>query len=87
MTTNRFLRRPEVESRTGLSRSTIYAAMDRGTFPRPRRIGKRAAAWREDDIERWLARCGEANPGDLYAPRRGGDKLADPRPAACHAPR
>ncbi len=72
----RFLRRPEVESRTGLSRSTIYAAMGQGTFPRPRRIGKRAVAWREDDVEHWLAQCGEANPGDLYAPKRG-DKPAD----------
>ena len=87
MTTNRFLRRPEVEARTDLSRSTIYAAMGQGTFPRPRRIGKRAVAWREDDIECWLARCGEANPGDLYAPRRGGDKPADSPPAACHAQR
>ena len=78
----RFLRRPEVEVRTGLSRSAIYAAMDQGTFPRPRRIGKRAVAWREDDIERWLAQCAEADPSGLYAPKRGGDKPADPPPAA-----
>ncbi len=51
-------------------------------FPRPRRIGKRAVAWREDDIERWLAQCAEADPSGLYAPKRGGDKPADPPPAA-----
>ena len=73
----RFLRRPEVEARTGLSRSTIYSAMDRGTFPRPRRIGKRAVAWREGDIERWLAQCAEANPtgGASRSCRRAPQKI------------
>ena len=67
---NRFLRRPEVESRTGLSRVTIYAKMDEGTFPRPRRIGKRAVAWLEEDIERWIAKIPEADPSDVHAPGR-----------------
>ena len=66
----RLLRRPEVESRTGLSRSSIYAMMDRGEFPRPRRIGQRAVAWDEATIEDWLATRTEANPHDLSIPRR-----------------
>lgn len=66
----RLLRRPEVEKRTGLSRSSIYALMDRGEFPRPRRIGQRAVAWDEATLERWLATRAEANPQDVYAPRR-----------------
>ncbi len=70
MKTYRFLRRPEVEGRTGLSRSTIYAAMDRGAFPRPVRIGLRAVAWRECDIEHWLEQCPEANPAEQNAPKR-----------------
>ena len=69
MKTQRMLRRPDVEALTGLSRSTIYASMDRGTFPRPVRIGLRAVAWREDDIERWLKRCPEANPAEQHAPK------------------
>ena len=69
MPITRFLRRPEVESRTGLSRSSIYALMDKGQFPRPRRIGKRAVAWDEADVERWLSQRLEADPRDLYAPR------------------
>lgn len=48
------LRRPEVEARTGLARSTIYAAMSAGTFPRPVKIGARAVAWRSADIAQWL---------------------------------
>jgi prophage regulatory protein len=53
--TKHHLRRPEVEATTGLSRSSIYAMMDAGDFPRPIRIGKRAVAWPQSEIEAWLA--------------------------------
>lgn len=49
------LRRPAVEAATGLSRSTIYAMMDCGEFPRPIRIGRRAVAWPESAVLAWLA--------------------------------
>lgn len=49
------LRRPDVEAATGLSRSTIYDMMDRGEFPRPIRIGRRAVAWPESAVLAWLA--------------------------------
>jgi prophage regulatory protein len=51
----RFLKRTEVESRTRLSRSTIYAWMDKGEFPRPVALGARLVGWRESDIEAWMA--------------------------------
>jgi prophage regulatory protein len=51
---HRLLRRPEVEHLVGLRRSAIYDAMSRGEFPRPVRIGRRAVAWREADVLRWL---------------------------------
>jgi len=51
---NRLLRRPEVEARTGLARSTIYDWMSRGEFPRPVRLGARIVAWRESDVAAWL---------------------------------
>ena len=50
----RFIRRPAVENRTGLSRSTIYLLMQTGQFPKPVRIGGRAVAWPEADVEAWL---------------------------------
>jgi len=53
--TNCHLRRPAVEKATGLSRSTIYDMMDRGEFPRPIRIGRRAVAWPESAVVAWLA--------------------------------
>lgn len=48
------LKRRKVEAITGLSRSSIYAMMDKGTFPRPIRIGERAVAWPEKAITDWL---------------------------------
>lgn len=51
----RILRRPDVEARTGLSRSTIYDWMKRGEFPKPVALGARLVGWRETDIAAWLA--------------------------------
>ena len=48
------LRRPAVEARTGLARSTIYEWMKRGDFPQPIKLGTRLVAWRESDIAAWL---------------------------------
>lgn len=59
----KILRRPEVERRTGLSRSTIYAAVGKGDFPAPVRITKRAVGWREADIDQWIQTRTEAQPG------------------------
>ena len=55
---DRFLRRPEVENLTGLSRSTIYSMISNGEFPKPVRIGRRAVAWRESVIQSWIAERG-----------------------------
>jgi prophage regulatory protein len=40
---------------TALSRSSIYNAIQEGRFPRPVKIGKRAVAWRAEDIAAWRA--------------------------------
>lgn len=50
----KLLRRPEVESLTGLSRSTLYDWMKKGDFPQPIKLGARLVAWRESDISKWL---------------------------------
>ena len=56
---HKFFRRPDVESLTGLSRASIYRLMDDGEFPRPVRVGKRAVAWREADLELWANKLTE----------------------------
>ena len=49
-----FLKRPEIEHRTGLKRSTIYDKMKAGTFPKPVKLGARAVAWLEPEIDAWI---------------------------------
>lgn len=68
--TTRILRRPEVEARTGLSRSTIYAAISNGTFPKPVQLTVRTVGWPEATIEAWLeARIREGERGTEAAQR------------------
>lgn len=50
----RILRRKQVEARVGLSRSTIYGAVNAGTFPRPINLGPQSVGWIEAEIEQWL---------------------------------
>ena len=62
--TDRLLRRPEVQTLTGLARATIYRDMAMGCFPRPVKIGKRAVAWPKSVIDEWIeARKTEAGIG------------------------
>ena len=61
--TERLIRRPEVEAITGLGRSSIYAMIADGNFPKSVKIGDRAVAWPESDIQEWVAnRIDESRP-------------------------
>ncbi|WP_153146435.1 AlpA family transcriptional regulator [Dechloromonas sp. H13] len=53
--TSTILRLPTVRSRIGLSRSTIYSHVAKGSFPKPVSLGPRAIGWLESDVEEWLA--------------------------------
>lgn len=55
--TDRILRRPEVQNKTGLPTSTLYAMIADGRFPRPVKIGKRAVGWLEGQVESWINEC------------------------------
>ena len=60
----RFIRLPEVLSRTGYGRTTIYRKMEDGSFPRSVKLGglpidpnafdSRAIAWIEEEVEQWI---------------------------------
>ena len=54
-TGERLLRLPDVELRTGLGKSAIYARMRANTFPACVKLGPRAAAWPESEIAEWIA--------------------------------
>lgn len=49
------LRRKQVEALTGLSRSSIYDAIQRGDFPKPIRLLGRTVAWRQSSVDQWIA--------------------------------
>ncbi len=51
---DKIYRRPDVEALVGLSRSTIYAMIADGSFPKPIKLGKRAVGWRRSDVLAWL---------------------------------
>jgi len=57
VTTTTFVRLPEVKRRTAKSRSSIYQGMDAGTFPRQVKIGPRAVAWIDSEIEQYIQEC------------------------------
>ena len=42
---------------TGLSKSTIYDQIKKGTFPKPIRLGARAVGWLQGDIHAWIEGC------------------------------
>ena len=48
------LRLPDVITRTGLKRRSIYIRINRGEF-RPLRLGPRAIGFLECEIEAWIA--------------------------------
>ncbi len=57
------IRRKQVEARTGLSRSSIYARLRHNpkrpgdydpTFPKPVSVGAKAVGWVEAEVEAWL---------------------------------
>ena len=61
----RFIRLPEVLSRTGYGRTTIYRKMEDGSFPssvkldgrppkNPEAFDSRAIAWIEDEVDQWI---------------------------------
>jgi prophage regulatory protein len=64
MQPTRLLRRREVQTLTGLGRSTIYDRMAHDQFPRPVRLGARSVAWLASEIDAWInARIVESRPG------------------------
>ena len=51
----KLLRLPEVKATTGLSKSTIYARISEGDFPKQISLGARLVVWVESDIQKWIA--------------------------------
>lgn len=52
---DRFLREPEVNRITGLSRTTRWRLEKQKLFPRRRQISANAVAWLESEVMTWMA--------------------------------
>lgn len=50
----RLIRRKEVQAKTGLGASSIYAMMQQGKFPKAVNISERRVAWIESDVDQWI---------------------------------
>ena len=48
------LNRQKVQSKTTLSRSSIYELIARGEFPKPVKISGRRVAWLESSVDAWI---------------------------------
>ena len=52
--TNAILRLPIVMAKVGLARSSIYARISAGEFPKPINLGPRSVGWLEAEIDQWI---------------------------------
>ena len=50
----RLLRLKAVMHLTGLKKSTLYALIKRGLFPRQRKLATRAVAWSASEVFNWI---------------------------------
>ena len=49
-----YLRARDVQTRVGLSRTTIWRLVRRGEFPAPRRLSANAIGWLASEVEAWI---------------------------------
>lgn len=57
---NTLIKLPAVKQRTTLSTSEIYRRIEAGTFPAQVRLGAKAVAWLEHEIDEWIKQTIEA---------------------------
>lgn len=70
---DRFLRLPEVETATGLKKSTIYLLMKRGAFVPCVQITSRCVAWPESRVLQWVQDRIAAADGSMTTAAGGTD--------------
>jgi prophage regulatory protein len=67
----RYVRSPELERRTSLSRSTIGRLERAGRFPKRCKLSANAVGWLEDEVEAWLRERAESRSEQTAAARTG----------------
>lgn len=56
MSEEQLLRLPAVLAKTGLGRSTLYALVLKGEFPKPIKLGIRSVAWPHSVVQAFIDR-------------------------------
>lgn len=64
ITTGRLVRLKGLCEKTSMSRSSIYEAIATGEFPRPIKVGPRASAWLESEVDAWIEERVRERDGD-----------------------
>mgnify|MGYP000147383286 CR=1 FL=1 len=54
MTNHKLLKRTDITSNLGLSRSHMYALIQKGEFPKPIKLSERSSAWLESEVQDWV---------------------------------
>lgn len=72
------MRLDDVTAATGLGRTSIYALMGEGAFPRSYQLSARAVGWRSDEVAAWIdSRTRTPQPGPKTA--TASESTAGPR--------
>lgn len=50
----KFIRLPDIEEQTGLSKSTIWLWIQKGKFPQRIKLSHRISVWKQSDIDNWM---------------------------------
>jgi len=50
----KLLKMPEVQTKTGLSKSHLYALAQQGLFPKQVKLTERSSAWVESEVDGWI---------------------------------
>lgn len=67
-TPRRFLRRPEVCTKVGLSASSIFALERADKFPKHILLTPRCAVWDEAEVEAWMAERLKTSAAPAFVP-------------------
>jgi prophage regulatory protein len=61
-----FLRLPQVLEIIPVGRSTFWAGVKSGRFPKPIKLGPRTTAWRAEDITLFVEQVGKSEMADQH---------------------
>ena len=56
-----YLRQPQVLAIVPISSTTLWRWCSKSLFPKPVKLSSRVTAWREEDVQAWLKKAGEAS--------------------------